>query len=135
MAKAVSAQELDVEELNVTSAVLVASAHHYGRYCRAQNDAFMKCRIEQKDPRKCLQEGRAVTKCGLDFFRKVKESCNVPFTEHWTCLDYNNQTYDYCRKTQKAFDGCMAEKLGLYRASSQREESALGNTEVTPSSS
>lgn len=134
MAKEVTAQELDVEELDVTSAVLVGAAHHYGRYCGVQNDAFMKCRIEQKDPRKCLQEGREVTKCGLDFFKKVKENCNLPFTEHWTCLDYNNQTYDYCRKTQKAFDACMADKLQLYRATSQREETAK-NLETLSSSS
>ena len=124
MATEVNAAELDVEELNVTSAVLMGAAHHYGRFCVKQNDAFMKCRMEGKDPRKCLAEGRAVTACALDFFRKVKSSCNEPFTEHWTCLDYNNQTYEYCRKTQKAFDGCMLEKLNLERAVSQREESA-----------
>ena len=56
---------LNVEELNVTSAVLVAAAHHYGQACRVENDAFMKCRQEKKDPRACLEEGRRVTQCAI----------------------------------------------------------------------
>lgn len=61
----VSEADLDVEELNVTSTVLVGAAHHYGRYCVKQNDAFMECKLEGRDPRKCLAEGRAVTKSTL----------------------------------------------------------------------
>ena len=113
----VSSQELDAEELNVTSAVLTGAAHHYGNYCKTQNEAFMDCRIESKDPRKCLKEGKEITKCALDFFRKIKGSCNEAFTEHWTCLDYNNQEYTSCRKTQKVFDVCMSEKLDTKRDS------------------
>ena len=58
-AKVVSTQELDVE-LNVTSAVLMGAAHHYGNHCKTKNDAFMQCRTESKDPRKCLKEGKEV---------------------------------------------------------------------------
>lgn len=110
-------QDLNVEEVNVTSAVLVGAAHHYGNFCRKQNDKFMDCRTEGKDPRKCLNEGKEVTQCALEFFKKVKGSCNESFTEYWTCLDYNNQNFEACRKKQKAFDSCMAEKLDLKRAS------------------
>jgi NADH dehydrogenase (ubiquinone) 1 alpha subcomplex subunit 8 len=53
-------ESLNVEELNVTSAVLMGAAHHYGSYCKDKNDAFMRCRIEGKDPRKCLKEGKEV---------------------------------------------------------------------------
>ena len=109
---------LNAEEVNVTSAALMAGAHHYGRYCQDKNDAFMSCRMETKDPRKCIEEGKNVTKCALYFFRKVKGSCSEAFTEHWTCLDYNNQDFSHCRKTQKVFDECMAEKLGLKREKS-----------------
>ncbi len=119
----VSEADLDVEELNVTSAVLVGAAHHYGRYCVRQNDAFMECKQQEKDPRKCLAQGRAVTKCAFDFFKKVKETCNESFTAHWTCLDHNNQMQRFCRKTQAKYDGCMLEKMNLERAGSQREES------------
>lgn len=114
---AVSSQDLDVEELNVTSAVLTGAAYHYGSHCKDENIDFMECRIETKDPRKCLDEGKKVTKCALEFFRKIKGSCNEEFTEYWTCLDYHNQEYPACRKTQKAFDGCMAEKLQIKRDS------------------
>ncbi len=113
----VSSQDLEVEELNVTSAVLLGAAHHFGNHCKKQSEAFMDCRIETKDPRKCLQQGREVTKCALDFFSKVKGSCNEAFTEHWNCLDHNNQELPECRKTQKAFDSCMAEKLGMKKDS------------------
>lgn len=60
MAAEISARDLDVEELTVTSAVLMGAAHHYGTYCKTKNDTFMQCRIEGNDPRKCLQEGKEV---------------------------------------------------------------------------
>ena len=78
-------------------------------------EAFMDCRIENKDPRKCLKEGREVTQCAMSFFKKVKATCNEEFTNYWTCLDYNNQDFTKCRKSQAAFDGCMLEKLKIER--------------------
>ena len=60
MASAVSFEDLDVEEINVTSAVLTGAAFHYGNYCKEKNDAFMRCRFEKQDPRKCLEEGKQV---------------------------------------------------------------------------
>ena len=113
MATSVDPQQLDVEELEVTSAVLMGGAHHYGSYCEKQNEAFMECRIDSKDPRKCLTEGKAVTQCAIDFFTKVKGSCNEEFTKYWTCLDYNNQTLAKCKQSQKVFDKCMLEKLNV----------------------
>ena len=56
-----------------------------------------------------------VTKCAFEFFNKVKGSCGEAFTEYWTCLDYKNQKYDRCRKTQASFDSCMSEKLNMKR--------------------
>lgn len=47
----------------------------------------MLCRSELSDPRKCLEEGRAVTSCALEFFRKVKKTCADEFTQYATCLD------------------------------------------------
>jgi len=111
----VEAKQLEYDELKVTSAVLVATAHHYGGYCMKENDTFMDCRIDTKDPRKCLEEGKKVSNCAKRFFEKIKGSCSEEFTKHWTCLDYNNQEYRFCRKTQKVFDTCMAEKLNMQR--------------------
>ncbi|PKU33844.1 nadh dehydrogenase [Limosa lapponica baueri] len=64
-----SLEELDVQEVTVSSAVLKAAAHHYGSQCDRPNKEFMLCRWEEKDPRKCLREGRQVNQCALEFFR------------------------------------------------------------------
>ena len=114
-ASSVPDQQLNVDELNVTSAVLMGAAHHYGAHCAKENEAFMECRIESKDPRKCLREGKEVTQCALRFFKKVKGSCNEEFTNYWTCLDHNNQDFSRCRRPQSTFDGCMVEKLKIER--------------------
>ena len=53
----------------------------------------MLCREEEKDPRKCLREGREVTRCVTDFFGTVKANCADAFTEYMTCLDYSEQTF------------------------------------------
>ena len=110
MSGGLTAQDLEAEELNVTSAVLMGAAHHYGKFCEPSNEAFMDCRTDSRDPRKCLAEGRAVTRCALDFFRTVKGNCNDVFTAHWTCLDERNQSFKACRKTQRAFDACMEKR-------------------------
>lgn len=56
-------------QIKVSSAVLKAAAHHYGSQCDKPNKEFMLCRWEEKDPRKCLEEGRQVNECALNFFR------------------------------------------------------------------
>ncbi|XP_059116153.1 NADH dehydrogenase [ubiquinone] 1 alpha subcomplex subunit 8 [Peromyscus eremicus] len=109
-------EELKVEEVKVSSAVLKAAAHHYGAQCDKANKEFMLCRWEEKDPRRCLQEGKLVNSCALDFFRKVKRHCAEPFTEYWTCLDYSNlQMFRHCRKQQAKFDKCVLDNLGWVR--------------------
>ncbi|KAJ4926184.1 hypothetical protein JOQ06_008367 [Pogonophryne albipinna] len=111
-----SLQELKVDEINVSSAVLKAAAHHYGSQCDKPNKEFMLCRWEEKDPRKCLEEGRKVNECALNFFRQIKGSCAESFTEYWTCLDYSNLTeLRRCRDKQQTFDSCALEKLGWQR--------------------
>lgn len=56
-------------QVKVSSSVLKAAAHHYGAQCDKPNKEFMLCRWEEKDPRRCLEEGKLVNKCALDFFR------------------------------------------------------------------
>ncbi|XP_077323040.1 NADH dehydrogenase [ubiquinone] 1 alpha subcomplex subunit 8 [Lithobates pipiens] len=110
------AEELEVREINVSSAVLKAAAHHYGSQCDKANKEFMLCRWEEKDPRKCLKEGKRVNECALEFFRNVKTHCAEPFTEYWTCIDYTGQhELRKCRKQQLAFDNCVFDKLGWVR--------------------
>ncbi|XP_026154148.1 NADH dehydrogenase [ubiquinone] 1 alpha subcomplex subunit 8 [Mastacembelus armatus] len=109
-------QELNVDEINVSSAVLKAAAHHYGSQCDKPNKEFMLCRWDEKDPRKCLEEGRKVNECALNFFRQIKGNCAESFTEYWTCLDYSNLLeLRHCRKQQQAFDSCVLDKLGWER--------------------
>lgn len=50
----------------------------------------MLCRKEENDPRRCLNEGKAVTACGIDFFQKVKQNCRQEFDQYADCLEYNS---------------------------------------------
>lgn len=61
-----------LDQVNVSSAVLKAAAHHYGAQCDKANKEFMLCRWEEKDPRKCLDEGRKVNECAIQFFRYIQ---------------------------------------------------------------
>ncbi|XP_013859303.1 NADH dehydrogenase [ubiquinone] 1 alpha subcomplex subunit 8 [Austrofundulus limnaeus] len=109
-------EELKVDEVKVSSAVLKAAAHHYGSQCDKPNKEFMLCRWEEKDPRKCLQEGKMVNECALNFFRQIKGNCAESFTEYWTCVDYTGlQELRHCRKQQYVFDNCVLDKLGWKR--------------------
>lgn len=53
----------------------------------------MLCRQEEKDPRKCLAEGKAVTACSLNFFRLVKKNCAEEFTDYANCLDQSSNDF------------------------------------------
>ena len=65
-------EELTVDEVQLGSVYLKAGSQHLGKYCESQNNEFMLCRLEEKDPRKCVSDGKAVTSCALEFFSKVK---------------------------------------------------------------
>ncbi|EDW49240.1 NADH dehydrogenase [ubiquinone] 1 alpha subcomplex subunit 8 [Drosophila sechellia] len=111
--------ELNVQELNLSSAALRAGAFHLGKQCEQANNEFMLCRQELDDPRACLAEGKAVTSCALDFFRKVKKTCHEEFTQYATCLDKSSGTmaFSHCRKTQGVFDKCIKDNFDWDRPS------------------
>ncbi|XP_054161772.1 NADH dehydrogenase [ubiquinone] 1 alpha subcomplex subunit 8-like [Oppia nitens] len=110
-------EELDVQEINISQPVLKASAMHFGKYCDHISKEFMLCKIEERDPRRCLNEGKAVTACGLEFYRKVKNNCRNELEKLSKCMEWTD--YDmkflYCRKEQSCYDQCMSEKLGINR--------------------
>ncbi|CRK90926.1 CLUMA_CG004615, isoform A [Clunio marinus] len=110
-------EELTVPEVNLSSPALRAGSFHMGKYCENQNNEFMLCRDELDDPRKCIAEGRAVTACALEFFRKVKKSCYEEFTQYTTCLDKSSGdlAFKHCRLTQGVYDKCMLDNLNLER--------------------
>jgi NADH dehydrogenase (ubiquinone) 1 alpha subcomplex subunit 8 len=112
-----SPQELENEEINMSSAPLRAGAHHFGKYCDNQSKEYMLCLGEENDPRKCLKEGKAVTNCGLQFFRKMRDNCAEEFTAYWKCLDHSqyDMAFKHCRSKQAPYDKCVLEQFGQER--------------------
>jgi len=112
-----SHEELTVPEIELSSAPLRAAAHHVGKYCDNQSKEFMLCNAEEKDPRKCINEGKEVTRCAMEFFKKVKIHCAEEFTAYWTCIDFSgcDMAYKNCRKTQGVYDKCIFDNLGQER--------------------
>ncbi|XP_012251742.2 NADH dehydrogenase [ubiquinone] 1 alpha subcomplex subunit 8 [Athalia rosae] len=109
--------ELTVQEVNIGTPALRAAAFHIGKYCEYQNNEFMLCRQELDDPRPCIQEGKLVTACTLEFFRKLKKTCYDEFTQYTRCLDKSSSRleYDRCRMTQSIYDKCVLDNLNLER--------------------
>jgi len=107
--------ELTVEECPLGTPYLKAGAQHLGKYCEAQNNEFVLCRHETRDPIKCLPEGKVVTACTNEFFRKVKATCAESFTQFAVCLEQTSsqQEHQYCRKAQLNFDKCMKENYDM----------------------
>uniref|UniRef100_R4WT51 NADH dehydrogenase [ubiquinone] 1 alpha subcomplex subunit 8 n=1 Tax=Riptortus pedestris TaxID=329032 RepID=R4WT51_RIPPE len=111
-------EELTVQEVNLSSSSLRAASFHLGKYCENINNEFMLCRSENpQDPRKCLEEGKAVTNCSLDFFRKMKKNCRQEFETYAECIDKSSTNFALtpCRKTQGVYDKCVLEKLNIER--------------------
>ncbi|KAL0859092.1 hypothetical protein ABMA27_010935 [Loxostege sticticalis] len=109
--------ELTVPEVNLSGATLIASSFHLGKYCEQANNEFMLCRIEEDDPRKCIKEGKVVTACTMEFFRKVKKACLSEFNQYANCIDKSSGDFslNFCRNTQGVFDKCMLDNLNLER--------------------
>uniref|UniRef100_A0A1B0FGT5 Uncharacterized protein n=1 Tax=Glossina morsitans morsitans TaxID=37546 RepID=A0A1B0FGT5_GLOMM len=75
-------EKLTVTELNLPTAALRAGAFHLGKSCEKPIiylftfvlfgfQEFMLRRLELDNPRACIMEGKVVTRCALDFFRKI----------------------------------------------------------------
>merc|ERR1719401_597472 len=88
--------DLDVQDVDATSSVLLSAARHLSEYCDLTNAKFMRCRKDKGDPAECLEENKAVTECSLEFFRVMRATCNKEFAEHWNCIDIYNQDFSYC---------------------------------------
>jgi len=112
-----SYEELTIPEIEITSSVFRAVSHHLGFYCDAPSKEFMLCRAETQDPRKCIIEGKEVTRCGFEFLRKLKKSCLSEFNQYHRCIDHSDTEMDFknCRKTQAVYDDCVKENLGQDR--------------------
>uniref|UniRef100_A0A336LNF5 NADH dehydrogenase [ubiquinone] 1 alpha subcomplex subunit 8 n=1 Tax=Culicoides sonorensis TaxID=179676 RepID=A0A336LNF5_CULSO len=108
---------LDHPEIPLSSPALKAASFHLGKYCENQSNEFLLCRTELDDPRKCLEEGKALTNCAFEFLRKLKKTCKGEFEQYTHCLDQSSQdqNFRFCRKTQAVYDQCVLDKLGMER--------------------
>ncbi len=109
-------EELQHPDLPFSGVFLRAGAQHLGKYCEEKNDEFMLCRSEL-GPRHCINEGKDVTNCTLEFFGKLKKHCYHELDRYTNCID--KSSYDlsmhHCRKTQAAFDKCVLDNLNIPR--------------------
>lgn len=99
-----------MEEVNLSTATLMAAAPFVGLHCEAINNEFMLCRLENPgDPRRCLELGKFVTSCTMEIFRKIKAKCLHEFNQYANCVDKSSGDYKPwpCRKTMHTFDECM----------------------------
>ncbi|KZC11365.1 PREDICTED: NADH dehydrogenase [ubiquinone] 1 alpha subcomplex subunit 8 [Dufourea novaeangliae] len=112
-----SDEELTVQEINVSWPLLQAASFYIGKKCEWDNNEFMLCKQETKDPRKCIQEGKNVTACALGVFQGIKKHCLDDFNKYVRCLERSSGTLDmsFCRKTQAALDNCVLTNLNIER--------------------
>jgi NADH dehydrogenase (ubiquinone) 1 alpha subcomplex subunit 8 len=92
-----------VQEVGVSSAPLKSASFFVGEHCQKYNEDFMLCKNENRDPAHCLLEGRRVTRCAQDLFKKLNESCAQEWEAHWRCLEMHNQEFNGCRKPERGY--------------------------------
>ncbi|CAH0400530.1 unnamed protein product [Chilo suppressalis] len=110
-------EELDTQEVNVSTATLMSAAPYLGKSCENVNSEYMLCRQELNDPRACIKIGKMVTACAMQVFRRIKAECLEEFNQYANCVEKSSGDFVFknCRKTQMVFDGCMFEKCQLRR--------------------
>lgn len=110
-------EELAHKEIPLTHNYMLASAMWLGKYCDKECKDFMLCRQEIMDPRLCVKYGHKVTDCGIEFFKKVKNTCKDELEWYNRCLDFSamEPCFRKCRREQALFDSCMYDS-GFERA-------------------
>lgn len=108
-------EQLTTNELNVSTATLMAAAPYIGKFCEGVNSEFMLCRQENNDPRPCVDLGKFVTACTAHVFQRIKSHCLQEFQQFAACVNLSSGRYEpwHCRKTQIVLDECMTHKLCL----------------------
>ena len=100
-----------VPEVGLSSAPLESMSFFFNSACSKYSDDYVLCKTENTDPKKCLLEGRKVTRCALDLISKLKSQCQDSWQAHWECLDMNNHTFYKCRSQETEFNDCVFSKL------------------------
>lgn len=77
--------------------------------CYNETDAFLLCKADnQQNPIKCLEQGKAATRCGLNVFRNIYSGpCASVFKSYVSALERNNLEFDRARAEEAAFDKCF----------------------------
>jgi len=111
-------EELTVQELTVSSPILRAIVPYMGYACDTTGKEYMLCKLEERDPRKCLKEGKDITACGLNFLQRTKQTCRSELTAFARCIEWNSMdmNFEYCRRDQAVLDECMLQKMNAPRA-------------------
>jgi NADH dehydrogenase (ubiquinone) 1 alpha subcomplex subunit 8 len=100
----------------VTSAILTSAAFYIGQACQNTHSEFMLCKHERgQNPAHCVEEGWKVTECVYNLLRDFKKHCDSEFSQHWKCLDFNNQEFRYCRQQETQLNSCVLKNLNLER--------------------
>eukprot|EP01121_Diplochlamys_sp_Union-15-3_P016549 TRINITY_DN5651_c0_g1_i1.p1 TRINITY_DN5651_c0_g1~~TRINITY_DN5651_c0_g1_i1.p1 ORF type:complete len:142 (-),score=19.11 TRINITY_DN5651_c0_g1_i1:93-473(-) len=103
--------ETEKDEINVLGASLIAANRMIQKYCNKQNDDFLLCKTEDEDPAHCVQQGKAVTRCGFDVFKAIRAHCNTEFNAYSHCIDWHNLKTGDCRtarnQSENIFYDCL----------------------------
>ncbi|RZS24450.1 hypothetical protein BHM03_00057516 [Ensete ventricosum] len=83
----------------------MAAAKHIATRCRADNVTFIECKKKDPNPEKCLNKGRHVTCCVLNFIHFLQTEGAPPEMDAYAgCMYYYTNDFDLCRKEQEAFE-------------------------------
>jgi len=85
-------------EVNYSGPSLMAVSKLIGKYCDPENDEFILCKARNSHPAMCVEEGKKVTLCTLQVFKRIEEICKLEFDEYANCLNYGHLKFVNCRK-------------------------------------
>ncbi|KAK4380804.1 NADH dehydrogenase [ubiquinone] 1 alpha subcomplex subunit-B [Sesamum angolense] len=87
-----------------TSSVLMAVVKHIGTKCCGENVAFLKCKKEFSNPKKCLEKGCQVTQCVLHLLKDLHQICNKELDSYVGCMYYHTNEFEFCHKEKREFE-------------------------------
>ena len=94
--------------VEASSSTLIGAARFIGDDCALVNAAFLKCKSADRDPAACLAQGKVATECAMATMKRIKATCDGPFSKYVRCLDKKGQRLDKCRTEQRAMEACVS---------------------------
>ncbi len=91
-----------------SAGAMYAASNVIGEACFDQTDDFLLCKAENdNNPLKCVEQGKAITRCALGVFQKIYSGpCADSFKAYVAALERNNLEFDRARAEEKAFVKC-----------------------------